>query len=326
MTKEIYHQKSAEDLHFYMIKVTDDNTQRWVDWKDDNDYGNARGGTQAFSELFWIKNKSPEIKLFVCYASSSILSEPTLPNSGNVEMVVGMITSTNSPFTAHMGIFRANDYKHEKHKDLSMKLHSFAAKAALEAYPTKLYMVTDPYENMRGIILKSIYEKNIFSWIGTEYEQVTNIDTLQHSLNEAKQRLENNLKNPYFLKLDRSGKDIEELLKLKNNLSIKNEEAFCPFKEGSNREFIIYDQGGEVIYTINRDQVSQEFFWLFRHPDLHPTTNGITTLLADLASSEDTGGEIEHFSCAEMPIEELAAQKAEVNPIGSSSDQIGDFG
>jgi hypothetical protein len=76
-----------------------------------------------------------------------------------------------------MGIFRAPEFNHgvlPTHKNLSMDLHSFAAKASQIHYGNKEYMITVPLPNMRGIMASNLPKDAIT--VGSHNERARNIE------------------------------------------------------------------------------------------------------------------------------------------------------
>jgi hypothetical protein len=79
----------------------------------------------------------------------------------DIEMVVTVLTTDNSPMVMHIGILRTFGYmltasqnrEIKLHSNLSIKLHSFAASVTLYRYPNKLYMITAPVPVMRLFLI-----------------------------------------------------------------------------------------------------------------------------------------------------------------------------
>ncbi len=105
-------------------------------------------------------------ELWIAYASTRPIDNPNEVTIDDIEMVVPVMTSPNAPMAIHMGINRSfyylleaiNDESKEIHKNLSMDLHSFAAKCILDQDATKRYMMSAPVPAMTSIFQKSILQ------------------------------------------------------------------------------------------------------------------------------------------------------------------------
>jgi hypothetical protein len=84
-----------------------------------------------------------------------------------IEMVTTVTTSELSCFSMHMGIFRSTLYTGEKHPNISMRLHGFAAEQITNQSfdMPKIYMVTTPLDHMRDIMQQTfaLHEKQIYT-------------------------------------------------------------------------------------------------------------------------------------------------------------------
>lgn len=116
------------------------------------------GSHDAFSQfLDCVKLYIPNV--WVAYASNCDPSEFDSDWQSHVEMAVAVLTSHGAPFTKHMGISRNLDYflrNTIRTKELSQKLHAFAACAMLKWYPSKIYMITYPLNHMRKLLMQCL--------------------------------------------------------------------------------------------------------------------------------------------------------------------------
>lgn len=63
-------------------------------------------------------------------------------------------------FASNMGIFRNLDYTGSKHRQISMELHGFAAKAMSEIYKNMKFMINFPLDNMLKIMESKAKDKD----------------------------------------------------------------------------------------------------------------------------------------------------------------------
>lgn len=83
----------------------------------------------------------------------------------SIEMAMSVLVKQESPVSMHMGIFRNPSYlmsPHPAHARVSPKLHAYAAKIALEKYPSLQVMVTTPLSSM-ATIFRNILPENSFA-------------------------------------------------------------------------------------------------------------------------------------------------------------------
>ena len=138
-------------------------------------------GIQSFHESLLLNNKI-ESDIYIAYVVrenpiNKLNNEEYYSLMYETEMLVPVFFNNNSPISSHAGIFRNKlyvDYKSNPSKDLSIKLHAFAAKATLMVNNNIKYMVTKPVPIMTNIILQ-YYIKNDLSnyiWIGSKSERI----------------------------------------------------------------------------------------------------------------------------------------------------------
>ena len=126
---------------------------------------NVIAGLSMFKDV--IKDFRKHSELWVAFVSLVDVNNIEEIIYDNIEMYVSVITDPDFPITTHMGINRStkylfdaiNKWRKEKinilHRNLSMTLHSFAAKVINTKYNDKLYMITAPATEMFHIFQKT---------------------------------------------------------------------------------------------------------------------------------------------------------------------------
>lgn len=97
--------------------------------------------------------------VWVCYALNRVLPEDDPDWKSSVEMFVSISAAANVPLTMYMGILRNGFYlatDNSTHKELSLILHSYAAKIMQQRDPDKIYMRSYPTQIMLDILVKSL--------------------------------------------------------------------------------------------------------------------------------------------------------------------------
>ncbi len=130
-------------------------------------------GIDTFQSL--LRDGYVDNEAWVAFASKSPIGSLEDIKAENIEMVVCVLTDVDAPMTSHMGIAKSfhymlealkewdhNDKRFPLHADLSMYLHSFAAKVMKKLYNNKLYMITAPVPLMAKIIQKKLGKENVF--------------------------------------------------------------------------------------------------------------------------------------------------------------------
>ena len=163
IAEDLYQVKVEEDLFFVMEKVVDKNYKRWANladiWQNDVEIDENLWdsiGVDAFTSSILYSNIAD---VWVAYASNKKVFQINDFNKNTVEMIMTVTTSKDIPFTTHMGISRspyfiANNLK--QHRNISVRLHSFAAQVSLIIDSSKEFMITNPTKVMRKILAKSL--------------------------------------------------------------------------------------------------------------------------------------------------------------------------
>lgn len=116
-----------------------------------------------------VNNHSLDNQLWIAYTSTKDIEKAEDITRDEIEMAVTVLTDKDSPMVTHMGIGRSYHYLlgaaealrkgkdgFKLHSNLSMFLHSFAARVIRMTDPEKLYMITSPIPAMRHIMLKAL--------------------------------------------------------------------------------------------------------------------------------------------------------------------------
>ncbi len=157
---------TAETLFFHAARVTEGNVGAWQ----------ALAGCQKGVANIGVYGFIPSLKYFavaevwVAYISDTKHTDPNAVIAGSIEMFVTTTTSVHSPFISNMGITRSTSYTGNKHSSIAPQLHSFAAKLMLHLHQEKLYMIHNPAEQMRAIMIELYYKNTLAKhlYIGDE--------------------------------------------------------------------------------------------------------------------------------------------------------------
>jgi len=314
--KKYYHLKAQEDLHFYMVRVDQNNHGNWYDWAQNYNLAQPNAGVVGFMPSLACYNNN-KTEIYVSYAANKELKNPTIP-SEPIEMVVTMATSENAGFSSHMGIFRVPGYSGPEHKALSMTLHSFTAKATLLDHPGYEYMITNPVAGMREILLKEAAEKNIKVFLGTDH----NTRKPEASLEELEKKYQEMLDGNGRCKKD-FNKDVFHICSIELALlkqAAADPSPHCPFEISTKREVTTtrlakiqpsYDKAtsvklkkadGSILCHIKEEDMTKngEFAWFF-----HTHVYKLDDLYGPMVTTDIKGlagvlaGEVETFSYIE---------------------------
>lgn len=192
--------------------------------------------------------------------------------SDHVEMFISISTCDSAPFTSHMGITRSESYIGEKHKALSPKLHSFAAKSMLSLSDTKLYMITTPVPIMGKILLEEFvkrgYEDSAF--LGGNMNKYFPRD---YRYEEIVQEIDRRCSGKNALETSRSAFSLESCYLKKIFHKQRESDRFCPIKaEGKDAarspiflrdidKISIYKPDGTKAITITQEMLKGEYAW-----------------------------------------------------------------
>lgn len=172
-------------------------------------YFNLRGGISSFERViesalgetgdegdaFFPKVHPSPVRLpniWVCYASRRPILSASDVTIDDIEMVVTVIDWPEAPFVKHYGISKSFHYlmNHDSSRkeayplhpnNLSMNLHSFAAKVMLLINPAKLYMITPPLSTMAQIMKDSLKDH---VYVGDSLEHAKKIYRERHNISE----------------------------------------------------------------------------------------------------------------------------------------------
>ncbi|MBP7190467.1 MAG: hypothetical protein KA998_04430 [Rickettsiaceae bacterium] len=268
---ETYSLKQEDGLYFSVTKVNAANKIIWDEFTKSNMQGKGNdGGIYAFGpalEFFSYLNTD----LWVAFMSNKEISKLDNSNQSSVEMFMTIGTSTNSCFSTHTGINRANETFHGViHNRISVMFHSFAAKFVLEHYGNKLYMMTCPEWKMTDIILKA-------------FEIESKMDNIYLY------RVENN----YCLDSHCSEKQLSSCAHLKEIYSQQDQEIASGVRTSvvdfTDRFMVIKDHEGNVVSNIHMEDPELAYF--LKHPSQYSSIGpGSPLLVCDLQALSGIGG------------------------------------
>lgn len=126
-----------------------------------------------------VNNYYSNNQLWIAYTSTKDIETAGDITRDEIEMAVTVLTDKDSPMVTHIGIGRSYHYLLQAaeairegkqgfklHSNLSMFLHSFAARVIRMTDPEKLYMITAPVPAMRDIMLKVLPHN---AYVGSTY-------------------------------------------------------------------------------------------------------------------------------------------------------------
>lgn len=168
----MYALKGTGNLYLVMERVNSlERKQRWLQYCQDQDdfaewqkitlrhdkfYGQVQ---DPLSKMRKCIGYYDHCELWICYA---IVGKPSdegyqASDLDRVEMAVAVLTRPGLCFQLHMGIARGVRYHfqsrpHERHSNLAVLIHAFAALVTTSREPTKLYMVTTPLPIMTTLL------------------------------------------------------------------------------------------------------------------------------------------------------------------------------
>ena len=167
-------------VYFVLEKVTPQNAKSWLE------FGDQRGAIAEFnrkidthsSNEIWVAYaaaKNPNAEDFRMMQRHESPGNPYIQS--DIEMVFCVNIKESYPITTHMGIFRTMWSRHPKfggllaHKNLSIHLHAFAAKAEMLLSPDVKVMVTIPTSNMGKILVDNLQHAPDQLFIGSQSER-----------------------------------------------------------------------------------------------------------------------------------------------------------
>lgn len=174
LTDGLYQLKVSEDCFMVMERVTKENMDKWMEFSKEvlsnieaMDY-NAPHRFPLMSSVmaFMALLIQPASETWVVYETDIERTGDksfTEDWTSHIEMSFILSTDENIPFTNHMGITRNPLYNFSPHKNISLALHSFAAKVSLMEYPHKKYMLNFPLRYMAQLLMKALPE-NTYQW------------------------------------------------------------------------------------------------------------------------------------------------------------------
>ena len=290
------------DVHFHLVKINNENINQWKTLNNKGAFKNLRckdSGRGAFTDTLNLFEKSEFLlddskELWVGYAASRLNTVGKVIDISSIEMVVTVTTSVNTPFVTHMGITRL-DYLAKLHKNLSIQLHSFVAKAMLEHHADKVFMLTRPISEMGLIIFLELQKNNLTSHlqIGDLNHTCKKLDTSNKS-----QKLYSDLITE--VDNDPKSQNLKEIREICNSLTYKyfehkhaqglekghnfiaihfEDNVFKLFnvKRDDNGNIIKDESNNPITYLIfegkNIEDLKSEFAWFFKNHHIHTPSN-----------------------------------------------------
>jgi hypothetical protein len=320
----LYSMQEADDVYFNMTRVTDENKQKWSELASWVHHRSSRpeGAAGFLSALKYYNNTSTEV--WVAFASDKPAADANDVNQDSIEMFVTVTTSEHSSFTGHMGITRSGYFpQYKQHKNISTKLHAFAAKFMLEQHPEKLYEINVPTPIMQEIIIKKFEDKGLVNkvFIGDNITQPTStsIEENRKYYEMLKQRVEE-LGDRAPDKIIRAMHErLMNIHLLEQKFAAEKGEKYLPIEiRGWDWDFVVKDEHNQIVQTITKEQQKDEFAWFFGPGFQFTNVRGfdnLQLLTCDLHALADLGelhGEIQLVGEAPGPslaavLDELAA-------------------
>lgn len=219
---------------------------------------------------------SKDNELWICYASRKLAKSSLEISHDDIELAFTLMTTKDAPMTTHMGINRSfnylinaikerelekdtSNYLFPVHGNLSVPLHSFAAKVMKIIYPEKVYMITSPVHKMKKILENALPKKDCF-----EGDNITMYEEQIRAFYENKKKSKPDLFPS--LKIKKTMEDLsKEIENLKTYISDKTQSMFDrkKAKDTLNNKKNQFDQEDINLMEIEEaelGQILEEFF------------------------------------------------------------------
>ena len=262
-TKDNKEIRGYEDVAFIAVKLSISNIDYWETFCENQMYelkqlyrdGQYSDGLLGFEEsLKHFKSDNP-YDIWIIYSIESTAQD--FKSYNNIEMCFSLFIDKISPITTHMGIFRNSKFftqsktKYKQHKNLSLYLHSFAAKISQLLFPEspKYYMVTSPVKLMRDILvieMQKYLEELQKNNPSTKLEDIIVIGN-----NNQRNRIRNSIKHK-----TKNESNITKA-KLKELEGLEYPESHSRLKEFVNEEFKNDD---ELNYSLLDEKKKKRFY------------------------------------------------------------------
>jgi len=207
-------------------------------------------GLLGFQESLRLFNNSNNYHIWIIFVANSNLNNKFISRQlrsgkisidinsscfNEIEMCLTLFIENKVPITTHMGIFRNAHYftkttpNLKTHKNLSLYLHSFAAKISKLLFPTTYYMVTSPTLIMRTILVNKI--KNYVEQLKKHNKKIKLEDIIVIGNNNQRNEVRKAIKSKSSNEPENIKKLVEELKTRKekkqnsNGRTIKNIES-----------------------------------------------------------------------------------------------------
>jgi len=239
---------NSDQVYFLFEKINDYNINFWKRYNDNQDNNTRRmgvytstgknftlsDGISSFKYSLELYNKIKS-DIWISYISRNKDVYNTRKDK-DIEMCVSVLMNKDDIITTHIGIYRNYLYFNNilrPHKNLAIELHKFSGKMSNYIYGNKIYMITNPADNMRDILIKYFKNNKLDDkiWLG-DNSQRRNMIKMIENYNYDKKLLEdkdNDITKYKSLKdfdIKSINKKIDKLNKLLNILNELDNNTF----------------------------------------------------------------------------------------------------
>jgi len=244
-----------DQVYFIFEKINDNNLNFWTRYNDDQDTNTRRMGVYTesgknFTLSDGISSFKYSLELYKKLKSDVWISYVSRDKDiyknrymNKIEMCVTVLMNKDDIITTHIGIYRNYKYfnnENKPHKNLAIELHKFSGMMSNHIYGNKKYMITNPANSMRDILIKyftigAYGEDNKLDnkiWLGDNSQRREMIKMIEN-YNYDKKLLENkenditkykSLKDYNIRSINKKINNFNELLIILNDLNYK---TFC---------------------------------------------------------------------------------------------------
>jgi len=239
---------NIDKVYFLFEKLNNTNHNFWKYYNDDQDTNTRRmgvytscgknftlsDGISSFNYSLELYNKIKS-DIWISYVSRNKEIYKTR-NKNEIEMCVTVLMNKEDIITTHIGIYRNYKYfNNEKnpHKNLAIELHKFSGMISDHIYGNKKYMITNPADNMRDILIKYFTNNKLEDkiWLGDNNQRRNTIKIIEEYNHDKKliDKKENDITKYISLKdydIRNINKKIDKLNRLSQILSELNDTSF----------------------------------------------------------------------------------------------------
>jgi hypothetical protein len=189
-------ESGVDQVYFIFEKINDTNLNFWKYYNDDQEVKTSKMGitTTSGTQVYLIDGvssfkyslelyKQIKSEIWISYVSRNKDVYKTRKDK-DIEMCVTVLMNKEDIITTHIGIFRNYLYfNNEKkpHKNLAVELHKFSGMMSNYIYGNKKYMITNPANHMRDIIIKYFKDDKLDDkiWLGDNNQRREMIKMIQ---------------------------------------------------------------------------------------------------------------------------------------------------